>query len=120
MHTDYRKSPILSELHRIVSDWLHRIENNECDERQALSMVRKLNFESNGYYNSETNVNYDTAMKMVGIKDRTKFKRICDQHGIKQVKINNNCIGFNKFEIEALAEEIKKDGDKSVPKNKTK
>lgn len=103
MPNDYRKSPILSELHRIVSDWLHRIENNECDETQALSMVRKLNFESKGYYNNETNVNYDTAMKMVGIKDRTKFKRICDQHGIKQVKINNNCIGFNKYEIEHLA-----------------
>lgn len=103
MPNDYKKSPILSELHRIISDWLHRIENNECDERQALSMVRKLDFESRGYYNNETTVNYDTAMKMISIKDRTKFKRICDQHGIKQVKINNNCIGFNKYEIEHLA-----------------
>lgn len=96
-------SPILAELRRILLDGVKRIDNDECNEAQAMGMLNGFNSESKGFYNKESFVNYDRAMKKLGIKTRNTFKDICEAYGIEQKTINNQKVGFLKSEIEYLA-----------------
>lgn len=95
--------PFLKELRRLLADGVERIDRDECSEAHAKGMLSGFNAESKGYYNEDSFKNYDKSMKIVGIKDRTKFKEECDSHGIKQKTFNNKKVGFLKYEIEYLA-----------------
>lgn len=96
------KTPFLKELRRILADGIRRIDNDECSEEHARGMVRGFAAESMGYYSKDSLVNYDKAQKILGIKNRNKFKELCDKHHVKQKTINNQPVGFLKTEIEEL------------------
>lgn len=41
-------------------------------------------------------------MRMLGLKNRNELKSLCDAHNVKQVRINNQAVGFLVSEIESL------------------
>lgn len=49
-------------------------------------------------------------MRMLGMKNRNEFKALCDAHNVKQVRINNQAVGFLVSEIESLKEIVKRGG----------
>ena len=104
------KSPFLRQLWNILADGMRRIENgDDCSEASAMAMVSRFNSESKGYYDNNSLVNYDEAMRMLGIKNRNKFKDTCRLHCIEQVKLNNMNVGFKRSEIEDLAHRLRKE-----------
>ena len=101
------KSPFLKELRKILVDGVRRIDDDECSEAAALSMVSRYNAESKGYYDKHSLVNYDEAMRITGIKSRNRFKDLCDLNHIEQVRLNNMNVGFLRAEIEDLGYRLK-------------
>ena len=65
-------------------------------------MISRFNAESKGFVDKHSTVNYDKAMRILGIKNRNEFKKLCDENCIGQVKINNQPCGFLRTEIESL------------------
>ena len=96
------KSPILQEIRRILADGIKRIDNDECSEAQVVGMMSRFNSESKGFIDKKSTVNYDEAMRMLGLKNRNELKSLCDAHNVKQVRINNQAVGFLVSEIESL------------------
>lgn len=107
MESDKPKSPILQELKRIFTDGIKRIDNNECDESQVYGMMSRFNAESKGFFDKNSFVNYDKAMRITGIKSRNNFKSVCEANNIEQRKINNQKVGFLRTEIEDLARQLR-------------
>lgn len=98
-----RKSPILQELRRILVEGIRRIdEGDDCSEAQAYGILSRFNSESKGFIDKHSTVNYDDAMRMLGLKNRNELKSLCDAHNVKQVRINNQAVGFLVSEIESL------------------
>lgn len=110
MESDKPKSPILQELKRILTDGVKRIDDNECDEEQVYRMMSRFNAESKGFFDKHSFVNYDKAMRIVGIKQRNAFKETCDRYHIEQNVINNQKVGFLRTEIEDLAQRLREEG----------
>lgn len=97
------KSPLLQELRRILADGIRRIdEGDDCSEAQAYGILSRFNAESKGFVDNRSTVNYDEAMRMLNMRNRNDFKALCDAHGVKQVRINNQAVGFLVSEIESL------------------
>ena len=103
------KSPILQEIRRILADGIKRIDNDECNEDYAYGMMSRFNAESKGFFDKKSFVNYDKAMRIVGIRQRTRFKEMCDAYGIEQKTINNQKVGFLRTEIEDLRDKIREE-----------
>lgn len=103
------KSPILQEIRRILADGVKRIDNDECDEAKAYGMTARFNAESKGFFDKKSFVNYDKAMRIVGIKQRTRFKEMCDIYNIEQKTINNQKVGFLRSEIEDLKDKLREE-----------
>jgi hypothetical protein len=101
------KSPILRQLWNIFAEGMQMIEEDKCNEAHAYSMLSRFNAESKGYVDNTSTVNYDEAMRNTGIKSRNQLNAICKAHGIEQVKINNQSVGFLRSEIEDLAQQIR-------------
>lgn len=114
MESNKPKSPILQEIRRILADGIKRIDNDECDESQAYGMMSRFNAESKGFFDKNSFVNYDKAMRIVGIKQRTAFKAVCDKHHIEQKVINNQKVGFLRAEIEGLRDKIRNENKKKT------
>ena len=112
MESDKPKSPILQELKRIFTDGIKRIDNNECDESQVYGMMSRFNAESKGFFDKNSFVNYDKAMRMTGIRQRNKFKETCNEHHIEMNYVNNQPVGFLRTEIEDLAKRLREEGMK--------
>lgn len=102
-------SPILAELKHTLLDGLRRIDNDECSEEYVMGMINRFNAESKGFYNKESLVNYDKAMKILNVKNRNKFNDLCKQYHIEQKKLNNVPVGFLRAEIEDLAVRLSKE-----------
>lgn len=100
---DLTNKPFLQELRKILADGVKRIDNDECSEAYAKGMLNGFNAESKGYYNNDSFVNYDKAMRITGIKSREKLRDVCTENKIKQKTINNQKVGFLRYEIEYLA-----------------
>ena len=106
------KSPILQEIRRILTDGIKRIDNDECDETKAYGMLSRFNAESKGFYDKNSFVNYDRAMRMTGIRQRNKLKETCNEHHIEMNYVNNQPVGFLRTEIEDLAKRLREEGMK--------
>lgn len=83
------------------------IDNNQCSEAEAAAMLSRFNSESQGFYDADSLVNYDKAMRILGVKNRNTFKQICDKNHIEQKKLNNQSVGFLRSEIEDLRNRIR-------------
>lgn len=114
MESDKQKSPILQELKHILTDGIKRIENDECDEAKVYGMMSRFNAESKGFFDKHSFVNYDKAMRIVGIKQRNTFKEACDKHHIEQKVINNQKVGFLRTEIEDLKDKLRYENKKKT------
>lgn len=101
-----QKSPILQEIRRILAEGIKRIDNDECSEAQAIGMMSRFNSESKGFIDKKSTVNYDEAMRMLNIHNRNKFQQLCKNHGIEQVRINNQPCGFLVSEIESIKKSV--------------
>lgn len=107
-----QKSPILQEIRRILAEGIKRIDNDECSEAETYTMLSRFNSESKGFYDQHSLVNYDKAMRMLGIKNRNTFKHLCDENCIEQKKLNNQSVGFLRSEIEDLGTRIRNENKK--------
>lgn len=114
MESPKPKSPILQEIRRILADGVKRIDDNECDEEQVYRMMSRFNAESKGFFDKNSFVNYDKAMRIVGIKQRNAFKETCDRYHIEQKVINNQKVGFLRTEIEGLRDKIRNENKKKT------
>lgn len=72
-------------------------------------MMARFNAESKGFFDKKSFVNYDKAMRIVGIKQRTRFKEMCDIHNIEQKTINNQKVGFLRTDIEDLKDKLREE-----------
>lgn len=97
------KSPLIKEAIRFVKDILHRMENDECNDEQIGYILGRVNAENKGYFNENSFVNYDEAMRMVGIGNRNKLIEILSKHGVEMQKVGNTPVGFLRTEVEAVA-----------------
>lgn len=114
MESDKPKSPILQELRRILKDGIERIDNDECDESQVYGMMSRFNAESKGFFDKHSFVNYDKAMRMTGIRQRTKFKEMCNKHHIEMNYVNNQPVGFLRTEIEGLKDKLREENKRKT------
>lgn len=103
------KPAILKYLRSLLLHAVEMIDNDQCSEADAMSMISRFNAESKGFYDKTSLLNYDEAMEMLGIRNRNKFKDICRLHCIEQVKLNNMSVGFKRTEIEDLAYRLRKE-----------
>ena len=92
------KSPLMKEAIMFVEDVLRRMKNNECNEEQIGYML-----ENKGYFNNDSFVNYDEAMRILDIKSREKMLIVLKKHGVKMNIVNNQKVGFLRTEVEAVA-----------------
>ena len=104
---DLTDKPLLKELRDILADCIRRIDNDECSEAHAKGLLSGFNAESKGYYNDNSFVNYDEAMRETGIRSRDKLNKTCKQHNIRQKRISNMNVGFLRHEIEYLSTLLK-------------
>ena len=101
--------PILAELRRIFVEGIRRIDNDECSDSYAMGMISRFNAESKGFYDKDSLVNYDKAMKILNVKNRNKFNDLCKRYHIEQKHLNNMPVGLLKAEIEDLAVRLSKE-----------
>ena len=103
-----RKIKSLPLILRIAIDTLagviKKILNNECNEDEVSDVIATLKSNADGRYADEDLVNYDKAAKIIGVSvtNRLKLKSLLDAHGIKQVVMHNQKIGFKRSELMAL------------------
>lgn len=109
-NTRTEKKPILKYLRSLLTHAVEMIDNDECNEADAMSMLSRFNAESKGFYDKNSLVNYDEAMRILGIGSRNRFKDLCVLNHINQVKLNNMNVGFKRTEIEDLAQRLRKKG----------
>ena len=114
MEASKPKSPILQEIRRILADGIRRIDNDECDEAKAYGMMARFNAESKGFFDKNSFVNYDKAMRMTGIRQRNKLKEICNEHNIEMNYVNNQPVGFRRTEIEDLVIKLRDENKKKT------
>lgn len=77
-------------------------------------MMSRFNAESKGFFDKKSFVNYDKAMRIVGIKQRNTFKEACDKHHIDMNYINNQPVGFLRTEIEGLKNKLRDENKKKT------
>lgn len=99
-------SPLLTYLRQVLQDAIDRIDRDECSETEVAYMIEKANAECKGYFNKESFVNYDEAMRILHIGNRVTLKSLLDKHGVKMQKVNNKPVGFYRSEVEALAKYV--------------
>lgn len=97
------KSPLMQHAIAYVRDILHRMENNECNDEQIGYVLGRVNAENKGYFNADSFVNYDQAMHILRIGDRSTMQKTLAKHGVRMQKINNQKVGFLRTEVEAVA-----------------
>ena len=114
MESPKPKSPILQEIRRILADGIKRIDNDECNEDYAYGMMSRFNAESKGFYDKNSFVNYDKAMRMTGIRQRNNLKETCTEHHIEMNYVNNQPVGFRRTEIEDLVIKLRDENKKKT------
>ena len=109
---DFKDKPFLKQIYTILDFGKQLIEEDKCSEEEACKMLSKFNAESKGFFDKKSFVNYDKAMRMTGIRQRNKFKEMCDKHNIEMNYVNNQPVGFLRTEIEDLAKRLREEGMK--------
>lgn len=100
---------------------LKSVINGDCDESTLANVMTTVSQNSMGRYSTEDLVNYEQAAKILGISttNRSKLKLTLDLHGIKQVTIHNQRVGFRRDEVLALKNKLYKEkNDKKRNKEK--
>lgn len=107
---DFKDQPFLKQIYTILDFGKQLIEEDKCSEEEAYKMLSKFNAESKGFYDKNSFVNYDKAMRMTGIRQRNKLKETCNEHHIEMNYVNNQPVGFLRTEIEDLAKRLREEG----------
>lgn len=94
--------PIIQMAARALLDALDRLINGECDETAIQQSMATIDCHSRGKYGSEDLLTYDKAMKVLGIGDRNRLKRLLDSERVKQITIHNQKVGFRRSDILAV------------------
>ena len=94
----------------MLLDCLKNIVDNNCDAEEVQRLAENAQLHAQGKYGKEDLVNYDEACVMLGytVNNRAGLKALLDKHGIKQVVLNGQRIGFPKHQVEALIPKKKK------------
>ena len=82
----------------------------ECSVEEMTQIAADYEARAKGKYGKEDLVNYDEACVMLGytVNNRAGLKALLDKHGIKQVHINGQRVGFPRHQVEALIPKSKK------------
>ena len=88
----------------MLLDCLESLISGKCDVDEVLHTVSSVNEHAQGKYSDEELVNYDYACDILGYTrtNRIGLQRILNKHGIKQVVMNNQRVGFPRHKVEAL------------------
>ena len=111
---DFKDKPFLKQIYTILDFGKQLIEEDKCSEEEAYKMLSKFNAESKGFFDKHSFVNYDKAMRMTGIRQRNKFKEICNEHNIEMNYVNNQPVGFLRTEIEGLVIKLRDENKKKT------
>jgi hypothetical protein len=106
---NFKDKPFLKQIYAMLDYGKQLIEEDKCSEDEACKMLSRFNAESKGFFDKKSFVNYDKAMRIVGIKQRTRFKEMCDIYNIEQKTINNQKVGFLRTDIEGLKEKLREE-----------
>lgn len=93
----------MKEAIRYVKDILNRMEKGDCNDEQIGYVLGRVNAENKGYFNDNSFVNYDEAMRILKIKSRERMLLVLKRHGVKMNVVNNHKVGFLRSEVEAVA-----------------
>lgn len=94
--------PVMKVAARALLDAFDKIINGDCDETAINQAAATINANSQGKYGSEDLVTYDKAMKLLGIGDRNRLKKLLDSRGVRQVTIHNQKVGFRRSDVLAV------------------
>lgn len=106
-------TPLLREARNILTFYIKRIDDGECNEDDIGYILEKTNAESKGYFKEDSFMTYDKAMKTLGISKRNDLKSLMDRFKIKSFKINNRSVGFPSTKVHSLALKLRRK-DKDV------
>lgn len=106
-----KQSIILDYAKKVLQGLIDSIDKGECDEETISYFMERINTEHKGCFNEQTFVNYDEAMKLLHLRNRTTFRELLTRHGIKSFKVKNRNMGFLRTDIERLARDIQKQED---------
>lgn len=98
----------MKEARQLLQGLLDRVDDDSCSEEEIMYYMSKANAHSKGYFKREDFVNYDEAMRILGIGNRVTLKEYLDKNRVKMQKVNNQRVGFLRIEVEALAERAEK------------
>lgn len=92
-------------------DAVDTLINGGCDEKAVINTMATINNNAQGRYSSEDLMNSDKAGRELGFGNgnRAGLKKLLDKHGIKPVVITNQKCGYDKKQIYALKDELRKD-----------
>lgn len=93
----------------ILKQAIKDISEGKCDEKELTETMARFHPENNGYFKEEDYINYDEVGQLLQLGwDRKKVRKICKEHNIPNVKVNNQHIGFSRKEILKLKDLISK------------
>ncbi len=80
------------------------IINGDCSDEELQENMTRISIAANkDYINKNDYVNADQAMKILDVKNRTKFFDIINRYKVVNHTFNNQHIGFKRKEIESIA-----------------
>lgn len=87
---------------------IDRIINGDCSDEEVTYTLSTLANNSNSRFADEDLVNYEESAKILGISvtNRARLKTLLDSHGIKQVVIHNQRVGFKRTDILILKDKL--------------
>lgn len=87
---------------------INNIINGDCSDEEVTHTLSTLSNNSNSRFANEDLVNYEESAKILGISvtNRARLKTLLDSHGIKQVVIHNQKIGFKRTDILMLKDKL--------------
>ena len=80
------------------------IINGDCSDEELQENMTRISIAANkDYINKNDYVNAEQAMKILDVKNRTKFFDIINRYKVVNHTFNNQHIGFKRKEIEGIA-----------------
>lgn len=85
-------------------DGVNSIIAGDCDESTLCTALDAIKQNAEGRFCDSDLMNYDEAGKALGFgtTNRVGLKRLLDEHGIREVRMNNMKVGFRRDEIMML------------------
>jgi hypothetical protein len=80
------------------------IINGDCSDEELQENMERMSIAANkDYINKNDYVNVEQAMKILNMKNRTKFFETMRRYGVANQTLNNQHIGYLRKEVEQIS-----------------